>query len=74
MFELLTVVVFAWLLCKTAGFAFRLSWGIAKVVASVLIALALPVLIVSVVFVGGLALLIPIALIGIAFGITKACV
>lgn len=74
MFELLTVVLFLWLLGNTVGFAFRLSWGIAKVVASLLIVLALPVLIVSVVFVGGLALIIPIAIIGLAFGITKVCV
>ena len=74
MLELLTVVIFVWLLVKAIGLAFRLTWGAAKVIASILIGLALPVLIVCLVFVGGIALIVPIAVIGIAFGILKACV
>ena len=30
MFELLTLVIFMWLLVKTIGLAFRLTWGVAK--------------------------------------------
>ena len=45
MFELLTIAIFLWLLVKTIGFAFRLTWGVAKIAASILIGLALPVLI-----------------------------
>ncbi len=63
MFELLTVAIFFWLLVKAAGFAFKLTWGVAKVAASVLIGLALPVLIVCLVFVGGFALLLPLGMI-----------
>ena len=74
MFEILTLVVFVWLLIKTVGLAFKLTWGIAKAIAAVLIALALPVLIVCLLFVGGIALIVPIVVIGIAFGILKACV
>ena len=74
MLELLTVVVFVWLLVKTVGLAFKLTWGVAKVTASILIGLAFPVLIICLVFVGGMALLVPIAVIGMAFGIVKACV
>ena len=74
MFELLTLVVFIWLLVKTIGLAFRLTWGVAKVIASILMVIALPVLIICLVFVGGMALMIPIAVIGIAFGLLKACV
>lgn len=74
MFELLTIVVFVWLLVKAIGLAFKLTWGVAKVIASILIGLALPVLIICSVFVGGIALIVPIAVIGIAFGILKACV
>ena len=73
MFELLTVVVFVWLLVKAAGLAFRLTWGVAKIAASILIGLALPVLIVCLVFAGGIALLVPIVMIAIAAGILKAC-
>ncbi|MDD5954009.1 MAG: hypothetical protein PUD38_02290 [Firmicutes bacterium] len=74
MLELLTTVVFVWLLIKAIGLAFKLTWGAAKVIASLLIGLALPALIICLVFVGGIALLIPIAVIGIAVGILKACV
>lgn len=73
MFELLTIVIFIWLLVKAIGLTFRLTWSAAKVVASILIGLALPALIVCLLFVGGIALLIPIAMIGIAAGILKAC-
>ena len=74
MFELLTLVVFGWLLMKTLGLAFRLTWGIAKIVASILIALALPVLFLCLIFVGGIALLVPLGMIALAGGILKACV
>ena len=74
MFELLTLVVFVWLLMKTLGLAFRLTWGIAKIIASILIALALPVLFLCLIFVGGIALLVPIGMIALAGGILKACV
>ena len=74
MFELLTVIVFVWLLVKAAQLAFKLTWGAAKVVASILMAIALPVLVVCLVFVGGIALIVPIAVIGIAVGVMKACV
>lgn len=73
MFELLTVVVFAWLMFKAIGFAFRLTWGVAKIAASILIGLAFPVLIICFVFIGGIALLVPLAMIAIAIGILKAC-
>lgn len=74
MFELLTIVIFVWLLTKAIGLAFRLTWGAAKVTASVLIGLALPILIICLLFVGGIALLVPVALIGIAVAILKAVV
>lgn len=74
MFELLTVIVFVWLLVKAIRLVFKLTWGITKVVASILMVIALPVLIVCLVFVGGIALIVPIVVIGIAVGILKACV
>ena len=73
MFELLTVVFFIWLLVKAIGLAFKLTWGVAKIVASILIGLAFPVLIVCFVFIGGIALLVPVVMIAIAAGILKAC-
>ena len=57
MFELLIIAIFLWLLVKAIGLAFKLTWGVARITASILIGLALPVLIVCFVFVGGIALL-----------------
>ena len=74
MFELLTIVVFVWLLIKTSGLAFKLTWGMAKIVASILLVLALPLLIVCLLFVGGAILIVPVAMIGIAAGIMKSCI
>ena len=73
MFELLIIAIFFWLLVKSIDLAFKLTWGVAKIAASILIGLAFPVLIVCFVFVGGIALLVPVIMIAIAAGILKAC-
>ena len=73
MFEILTVVIFVWLMVKAVGLAFRLTWGIAKIIASILITLALPVLIVCMVFAGGIALMVPLIMIALAALILKVC-
>ena len=73
MFELLTVVIFTWLLVKTIGLALKLTWGVAKIIASILIGLALPVLIICLIFAGGIILLLPIAMIAVAAAILKVC-
>ena len=73
MFELLTIAIFIWLLVKSIGLAFKLTWGVAKIAASILIGLTFPVLIVCFVFVGGIALLVPVVMIAIAAGMLKAC-
>ena len=73
MFELLVIAIFIWLLVKSIDLAFKLTWGVAKIAASILIGLAFPVLIVCLVFVGGIALLVPVIMIAIAAGILKAC-
>lgn len=73
MFELLTVIVFVWLLVKSAGLAFKLTWSAAKVIASILMAVALPVLAVCLIFAGGIVLIVPIVITAIAFGLLKAC-
>ena len=73
MFELLVIAIFIWLLVKAAAFAFKLTWGAAKIAAAILIGLALPVLIVCLVFVGGIVLLVPLVMIAVAAGILKIC-
>ena len=74
MFELLTIIVFAWILFKTIGLTIKLTWGAARIVASILMVLALPLLIVCLLFVSGVALLIPLVMVFVAAGITKLCV
>lgn len=74
MFELLTMIIFAWLMIKAVGLIFRLTWSIASVVAGILMVIALPVLIFSLLFIGGIALLVPIVIVAIAWGILEACV
>ncbi len=74
MFELLVSVAFVWLFFKCIGLAFRVTWGLAKITAVILFTLALPALIGGLLLAGGIVLLVPIALVGLAFGILNACV
>lgn len=74
MFEILIVIVFIWLLITAIRLAFKLTWGVAKIIASILSVLALPLLVIFLLFAGGAVLMIPVAMIGIAAGILKACV
>ena len=74
MMELLLVIVICWLFFKAVGLAFRMAWGTAKIIASLLFVIAVPLLVLCLVFAGGLVLLLPLALMGIAFGLVKACV
>ena len=74
MFELLTIIVFAWLLIKTIGLMLKLTWGVAKIVSGILMVLALPLLIIGLLFVGGIVLIVPIIMVCIAAGIAKACI
>ena len=74
MLELLTLVVFIWILIKCIGLMLRITWGVAKIVAAIILVLAFPALLVCLLFAGGIALLIPIAMVALAAGIVKACV
>ena len=74
MFELLVVIAFLWLMMKGFGLAVRVAWSLAKVVAVILFVLAIPALLGVLLLAGGILLLIPIALVGIGWGILKAAV
>ena len=74
MMEFLAVILFCWLFFKAMGLALRMAWGTAKIIASLLFAVAVPLLIICLVFAGGIFLLLPLALIGIAFGLVRACI
>ena len=73
MFELLVLILFVWLFVKAIGLTFRVTWGLAKIIAVILFALAVPALFVCLLVIGGAAILIPVALVAAAFGILKAC-
>ena len=72
--ELLVSILFFWLFFKALGLAFQLAWGVAKIIASLLFAVALPLLIGCLLFAGGVVILVPVALVAVAFCILKACV
>ncbi len=74
MFEILATLVFLWLMFRCIGLVFKLTWGAAKIIAGILMALSLPALILCLVFAGGFLLLIPIALIVLAAVILQACI
>lgn len=73
MIEILISILAIWLLIKAIGLAFRITWGAAKIVATILMALAVPIFIVVLIFTGGFFLLIPVALIAGAWGLLKRC-
>ena len=74
MLEIFIVVLFCWLFFKALGLAFRMAWGTTKIIASLLFTLAVPMLIAGVVFAGGILLIVPLILVGIAFALLKAIV
>jgi len=73
LFELLVVIIFCWLAFKAIGLALSLTWGAAKILASILFVVAVPVLFICLLFAGGIVLLLPLALVGGAVGLLKAC-
>ena len=74
MLEFLVVIAFLWLSLKVIGLGFRVAWGVAKIIASILLVIAAPVLVGCLILGSGILLLLPLALIGCAFGLLKACV
>ena len=74
LFEVLVVILFCWLSVKVIGLALTITWGAAKVLAALLFVVAIPVLLLCLLFAGGVVLLLPLALIGGAVGVLKACV
>ena len=73
MFDIFVMIAFLWLFVKVFGLAFRLTWSLAKIVAVILFTLAIPVMILCLLFASGVVMLIPIVLVVIALAILKAC-
>ena len=73
MFEVLVIILFCWLSVKLIGLTLTLAWGAAKILAIFLFVIAIPALLACLLFAGGVVLLLPLALIGGAVGVLKAC-
>jgi len=71
-FDILCTVLFVWLFIKVFGLVFKVAWSLTKVLAIILFVMALPSLIVCFIFAGGLLLLIPIGILGLAFALLNA--
>ena len=74
MFEVLVIIIFCWLFVKVLKLAFSITWGFAKVVATVLCVLACPLLILCLLFAGGLALIVPVLIVVGAYTLLKVFV
>ena len=74
MFELLVIIIFCWLFVKVLKLAFNVTWGLAKVAATVLCVLACPLLILCLLFASGFVLIIPVLIVVGAYSMLKAFV
>lgn len=73
LFEIIFTVLAIFLFALAVKLALKLTWGAAKIAAICLLVLSVPLLIVLLIFAGGLLLLLPVALIAGAIGLIKAC-
>lgn len=73
-FDIAITFLCGWLFIKGVGLAFKITWGIAKIIATILLILAAPALIICLLFAGGIVLLVPVAMVTIAFGLLKSCI
>lgn len=73
MFEILVLIAFVWLVFKFIGLAFKVSWCLAKVVATILCVLAIPGIIICLLAAGGILLLLPLLAIVGAISLLRAC-
>ena len=71
MLDFLLTVLFICLFFWTIKLLFNLTWGVAKIIAVILLVVSLPTLIGILMVAGGLVLLIPVAFLIGAIGIIK---
>ena len=67
--SILAICLFA----KAVSLAFRITWGAAKIVATIMMILAVPIFIVCLIFAGGFVLFLPVALIAGSIGVLAKC-
>ena len=71
MLEILFTIVFCWLFFKAVKLALKVAWGGAKALAVLLMAVALPLLVLGVIAGLGAFLLLPVVIVVLAFGLLK---
>lgn len=74
MLELLCAIGVCWLFLKFIKLSIKLTWGAAKIAATILFSLAFPMLVGCILFAGGLLILVPALLAVAAFCILKICI
>ena len=73
-FDIAVTILCGWLFIKGIGLAFKITWGMAKIIATILLILTAPILVICLIFAGRFALLVPIAMVSIAFGLLKSAI
>ena len=73
MFELLVLAIFCWVFFGVIKLMFKVARGLAKMLAVILFIMALPSLIGCLLYASGVILLLPVALITVAWGLLKVC-
>lgn len=72
MFELFTLLLFVLLSLGTLRCSFRLAWGMVKVLALILFAVATLILVACFLMAGGLMILLPVGLMVLSFCLVRA--
>ena len=63
MLSILVTILICWLSYKTLGILLSLTWGIVKIIGTVLLILAAPALVLCLMFAGGMQILLPVGLV-----------
>ena len=73
MFEILALIAFVWVGFQALKLLVKVAWCMAKVFAVIMLILALPGLLVCLFVIGGAIVLVPLAMVALAFGLLKSC-
>ncbi len=73
MFEILVTALSLYFFIGAVKLAFKITWGATKIIATVLLSLAVPVLILCLIFAGGAVIIVPALLIAGAFALLRKC-
>ncbi len=73
MLEILVTIAFLWVGFHALKLMFKVAWCLAKAIAVILLILAFPGLLVCLFVIGGAIILVPLAMVAIAFGLLKSC-